>query len=313
MDELLKKILASELLTEDTKAEFKTAFETFLNEAVETAKKDVEEKVRLELTEQYVADREKLIEALDTKAEEFFAKEIEELKEDINNYKDLEVEFAKKEVELKANLQEQLKSDLKDLVVQIDEFLDVVLNEEFEELKESIEEARKNDLGIKLFEAFAPLYRAHFVDEDKIKTQLDEVSAELTKKEQKLKEVQEELKQVSFNKKLDEVLSPLSGNAKQVMEALLKTQPIEKLEETYKKYVGRILNDSVPTNETHTKEKEDKVLAESDKSGTPVTEEKTVVKTGDLPAPVTESVKEEKVQILDNSTKHALKRLAGIE
>jgi len=96
------------------------------------------------------------------------------------------------------------------------------------------------------------------------------------------------------------------------MEAILKTQPTEKLDETYKKYIGRVLTESATT-VTHTAEKDEKVLAESDKSEKPVTEVKTVVKTGDTPArPVSESV-EAPVRILDDQARNSLRRLAGIE
>lgn len=312
MDELLKKLLAAEVLTEDTKNEIKTAFETMISEVATKAKEEAEEKIRVELTEQFIADREKLIEALDTKAEEFFTKEIEELKEDINNFRDLEVEFAEKEVKLKKQLQETVKGDMQTLVKELDEYLEMTLTAEFEELKESLEEARKNDLGMKIFEAFEQTFRARYVDENKVQSALSEATEELNTKNKELKKLKEEFATLTHAKKLAEVLEPLAGRSREVMEAILKTQPTEKLDETYKKYIGRVLTDSAAT-VTHTAEKDEKVLAESDKSEKPVTEVKTVVKTGDTPArPVSESV-EAPVRILDDQARNSLRRLAGIE
>lgn len=312
MDELLKKLLAAEVLTEDTKNEIKTAFETMISEVTTKAKEEAEEKIRVELTEQFIADREKLIEALDTKAEEFFTKEIEELKEDINNFRDLEVEFAEKEVKLKKQLQETVKGDMQTLVKELDEYLEMTLTSEFEELKESLEEARKNNLGMKIFEAFEQTFRARYVDENKVQSALSEATKELNTKNKELKKLKEEFATLTHAKKLAEVLEPLAGRSREVMEAILKTQPTEKLDETYKKYIGRVLTESATT-VTHTAEKDEKVLAESDKSEKPVTEVKTVVKTGDTPArPVSESV-EAPVRILDDQARNSLRRLAGIE
>lgn len=313
MDELLKKLLTAEVLTEDTKNEIKTAFETMISEVTTKAKEEAEEKIRVELTEQFIADREKLIEALDTKAEEFFTKEIEELKEDINNFRDLEVEFAQKEVELKKQLQETVKGDMQTLVKELDEYLEMTLTAEFEELKESIEEAKKNDLGMKIFEAFEQTFRARYVDENKVQSALSEATEELNTKNKELKKLKEEFATLTHAKKLAEVLEPLSGRSREVMEAILKTQPTEKLDETYKKYIGRVLTESATAVTTHTAEKDEKVLAESDKSEKPVTEVKTVVKTGDTPArPVSESV-EAPVRVLDDQARSSLRRLAGIE
>lgn len=312
MDELLKKLLAAEVLTEDTKNEIKTAFETMISEVTTKAKEEAEEKIRVELTEQFIADREKLIEALDTKAEEFFTKEIEELKEDINNFRDLEVEFAEKEVKLKKQLQETVKGDMQTLVKELDEYLEMTLTSEFEELKESLEEARKNNLGMKIFEAFEQTFRARYVDENKVQLALSEATEELNTKNKELKKLKEEFATLTHAKKLAEVLEPLAGRSREVMEAILKTQPTEKLDETYKKYIGRVLTESATT-VTHTAEKDEKVLAESDKSEKPVTEVKTVVKTGDTPArPVSESV-EAPVRVLDDNARNSLRRLAGIE
>jgi DNA repair exonuclease SbcCD ATPase subunit len=311
LENLFKKLLESEVLTEDSKKELSESLTTMVKELTETVKKETEDKVRLELTEQFVSDREKLIEALDTKAEEFFKKEIEELKEDIANFRDLEVEFAQKEVALKKQLQEQVKEDLKELVNQIDEYLEVTLNEEIEELRESIEEAKKNDLGMKIFESFEHVFRKKYVDENKVHQELSEANQELVKTEKELKKLKEEFKSLEHAKRMSEVLEPLAGNARQVMEALLKTQPVEKLQETYNRFIGKVLSESAVKETTHTQEKDEKVLAEGDKSE-PVTEVKTVIKTGNRPEPVKEG-EEQKAKVLDEAARNHLKRLTGLD
>lgn len=310
MEELLKKLLASELLTEDTRVELKESFTKLIQETVEAAKKETEDKVRVELTEQFIADKENLIEALDTKAEEYFRKEMTELREDIENFKDLEVQYADKLNIEKKKLQEQLKVEMKELLENLDGFLDAVLAEEFEELRESIEEAKKNQLGMKIFEAFEDTFRKVHIDESKLQTSLSAKETELKNATSELKKLKEEHAVLSHAKKLAEVLEPLTGRSRELMEALLKNKPIEKLEEGYKTYITRILTETVATKPVDTTEKEvTKVLAEGDKGST--TDEKTVVKTGDLPSQVNESTNQQ-TPTVDRVKYAELQKLAGI-
>jgi len=310
MDELLKKLLASELLTEDTRVELKESFTKLIQETVEAAKKETEDKVRVELTEQFIADKENLIEALDTKAEEFFRKEMNELREDIENFKDLEVQYADKLNVEKKKLQEQMKAEMKELLENLDQFLDAVITEEFEELRESIEEVKKNQLGMKIFEAFQDTFRRVHIDESKIQETLNAKELELKNTSLELKKLKEEHATLSHAKKLAEVLEPLTGRSRELMEALLKHKPIEKLEEGYKTYITRILTETVATKPVDTTEKEDnKVLAEGDKGS--ATEEKTVVKTGDLPSQVNENATQPVITV-DRAKYAELQKLAGI-
>ena len=109
MNEILKKLFESEVLTEETKKELTESIQSTINEAVENAKKEAEDKVRGELTTQYLADFEKLVEAVDVKTEEHLKAELAELKEDIQNFRDLETEHAERLVEAR---QDSMSSDL---------------------------------------------------------------------------------------------------------------------------------------------------------------------------------------------------------
>jgi hypothetical protein len=55
---------------------------------------------------------------------------------------------------------------------------------------------------------------------------------------------------------MENVLSPLVGRQREVMEAILRTVPTEQLEEGYKTFIGRVIRESEDS------EKEGKVLAE---------------------------------------------------
>ena len=102
MKEMLQKLLEAEILTPDTQAELLEAFESQLADAKAAAEAEVAADVRAELTEAFVAEKERLVEAVDAKLSEMFGSEVDELKEDFENFRDLEAEYAEKIVEAKA-------------------------------------------------------------------------------------------------------------------------------------------------------------------------------------------------------------------
>lgn len=179
MEELLQKLLEAEVLSEDTKSELEKAFEAQLNEAISAAKEDAAADVRAELTEQWVKERDTLVEAIDSKVGEFLEEELAELKEDVERFRDLEAEYAEKIVEAKAAMGDELKADLKELVEKIDAFLEIRLAAEIEELQEDISEIRKNEFGRKIFEAFAREFTDNYADEDSAEASLRETQARL--------------------------------------------------------------------------------------------------------------------------------------
>ena len=66
MEEFLKSILASDMLTEDAKAEIQTSLEAL----IESARNEAQSEVRTELAEQYQADINRLVSAMDKKINE---------------------------------------------------------------------------------------------------------------------------------------------------------------------------------------------------------------------------------------------------
>lgn len=293
MDELLEKLLASELLTEATKAEVGAEFKTLIENTIITARAEAEVAVRAELTEQFVAEREALVEAVDTKVEEFLKAELAELHEDINNFRDLEVEHAEKLVDARKELAEGVKADMVQLIDNLDVFLEERLTAELDELKESIEVVKQNTLGQRVFEALASEVKA-LVADDGTQAALAEAKSELENIRKNLTESQEALTKAKRDMKMAEVLEPLQGRSREVMEAILKNTPTEKLEEAYQTFIPRVLHESsTKVEEVSEKEDVESVLAE----GTTSTGEKTTVVTGDTPAEkeevVTEAVKPE--------------------
>lgn len=303
MEELLQKLLEAEILTPETSEELKSAFKTQLSEAIAAAREEAAADVRTQLTEQWIRERDTLIEAIDSKVGEYLETEIEELKEDINRFRDLEAEYAEKLVEAKASMSNELKNDLKELVEKLDAFLEIRLSAEIEELREDIEEVRKNEFGRRVFEAFAQEYVQGYADKDSAHASLREVQSRLEDVEQALQESERKRATIERKVKMDKVLSPLSGRQREVMEAILRNVDTENLDEGYKTFIGRVLR------ETTSSEKEETVLAES--VNKEKVEKKGVTKTGDTATTITESEDKQAKGATNNLDYY--RKLAGIK
>jgi len=300
MNELLKKLLESQVLSEDSKAELEEAIASQMQDVIKEAKEAAAAETKLELAEQYLEARDALIEALDMKLTEMFEAEMDELKTDIAAFRDLEVEFAEKLVEAKLELAETAKADIGTLVEQLDTFLDLRFDAEFTELKTDIVEAKKLDFGRRVFESFITEYETKFVREDDIHARLAEAKSELATVSSKLNEATAARTKMERTIKLESVLAPLEGHARSLMETILAAVETSELERGYNKFIGRVLKESTATSG------KDLVTESADKSakaGTPV------VLTGDV---ISESQNKDAPSLLTEDEKRKLQRLAGI-
>jgi hypothetical protein len=261
MDELLQKLLEADVLSEDTKKELEEAFQTKLDEAIEAAKESAAADVKAELTEQWVGERDTLVEAVDEKVNDFLAREVEELKEDIERFRDLEAEYAEKLVEAKAAMSDELKDDLMELVEKVDSFLEMRLAAELEELKEDLDAQRQNDFGRRVFEAVAEEFAMNYADDESAEQSLRETKERLADVEAALEESESARNEIERAVEMERILSPLTGRQHEVMEAILRTVPTEQLEEGYKTFIGRVIRESEDISE-----KEKPVLAESEEA-----------------------------------------------
>lgn len=314
MDELLEKLLTSELLTEDSKKEITEAFTSALETAKAEAKAEATElaiaEAKVEFAAQFAEDKAALVEAIDTKVTSLLSEEIQELKEDIERFRDLEAEYATKLVEEKEAMGLQLTADMAQLVETLDVFLTERLAEEITELKESIDEVKKIEFAKNLFESIEDTFRKKFFNENEIATKLEESKKELAGKNTKLLETESALNKLVREKEMLRVLEPLHGRPREIMEAILKSVPTDKLEERYTNFIGRVLHESVTTVENKT-EKENvntSVLAGSD--STTKTPEATVVVKGDTT--VVEHVQGEQQTYLNENERLRLRKIAGI-
>lgn len=311
MDELLEKMLSSELLSEDSKKELVEAFKEEIEKAKAEARELAIAEAKVDFAKQFAEDKEQLVEAIDSKITQMLSDEVQELKEDIERFRDLEAEYATKLVEEKEKMGLQLKADMTQLVETLDAFLEQRLTEEVAELKESIEEVKKIEFARNLFESIETIYHKKWFDESGAAKKLDEAAAQLAEKSKKLDEAQATLAKLSREKELARVLEPLHGRPREIMEAILLSVQTEKLDESYTKYIGRVLHESATTvvADSGKESAPAPVLAEGESTADP--SEATKVVSGD--STVVEQFEEVRTNQLNEAEKARLQRIAGIK
>lgn len=239
MEEILKKLFESELLSEETKTQLKEQFDA----AVKALKEELALEVQAELVEQYTKDRDLMVEQLDTLVESLLAEELDELKAGVADFRDLEVEAASKIVEEKKRLAVQLGEEIDQLIDKLDAFLEQRIEEEMSSLNEDLQEVKQNKFGGKIFEAFMAEFNKSFVDEDSVHRKVSVLEDKLADAEARLAEAEKAEKALAREKKLDEVLAPLSGTKREQMQILLQNVSTSKLQESYNRFVGRLLKE----------------------------------------------------------------------
>lgn len=292
MDEILQKLLQSELLSEETKAEISEQWTTSIGLFKTQVREETANEVRAQLAEQWIAERDELVAKVDGFVAEALVKEITELKADIERFRDLEAEYAEKIVEEKHKLAEEVAGELDQLVDKIDAFFEVRLAAELEELKEDIDLVKQNEFGRKIYEAFASTFATAHVDEDSVQSRLQVAEAKLSDLKRALATSEEQRIAIVREAKLDKMLANLTGKKREQMEMVLKNVETARLEESYKFFIGRILKEDAAPAAT---------LTEGTNSG-----KKTTVVTGDAP------LESAAVEPQLNESLAKLQRLAGI-
>lgn len=273
--QLLESLLQAEVLTEETKRELTTAIMQHVNEAAEAARLETSAAVVAELNERWATETEVLIEALDAKVTEVMSAELDGLRGDIERFRDLEAEYAQRLVAEKERMAVELEREMSALAEQINTIVEVRLSTELTEMKDDLQVVRQNQFGRKVFEAFMTEFEhANLAGDQKtIHAKLSESNKRLQDTMRALEESEKRIARMERTNKMSQVLKPLSGRTREVMEAILKNVDTNMLDEAYKTYIGRVLKEAAPV--APTSEKEGKVLAEGAKP-TP----RGVVKTG---------------------------------
>jgi len=365
MLDFVKQLFENNVISEETKSEIESAWETAVQEnrdtistqlreefatkyehdktaMVEAVEKMLSDRITAELSE-FAEDRQGLIEARakyakkmknDSKAMESFVlnnlkKELGELREDrknvANNVAKLEsfivdalakeiAEFhsdkkdlAETKVKLVRDSKAKFEAVKKDFIAKasqiVSETVSKGIKSEMSQLKEDIEDARRNDFGRRIFESFASEYATSHLNEKsetakllKVVKQKEAAVAEAEAQAEEVKKLVESkdaeikrMKDLSERKEvMAELMSPLSKEKREVMSELLESVQTNKLHAAFDKYIPAVMEGNVP--------KKDKVA---------LTEGKEI--TGDKQAAQIGGSEQKTAEIFD------IRRLAGLK
>jgi hypothetical protein len=139
MDEMLKKLLENELLSDETKKEIAETFRTVL----EGAKADQEKALRAEFAERYDADKEKIAEAVEQFVAQRMEGEIQEFHADMKGLAEQRLKY----VNAQAVLKEQAQTAIRKRLEIFEKALRRALVKETKELHEDLKVNRKAALS----------------------------------------------------------------------------------------------------------------------------------------------------------------------
>ena len=254
MNELLEKLLASDVLNAETKQQLSEEFTKQITTAIEEAKTAARADVTAELHEQWITEREQLIEAIDRNVSPLLEAELAQLRNDVERYRDADARNAAELVEAKAAMAEQVKSDIGDLSANLDTFIEARLSAELSEFRESIEEVKRIRFGQRIMEAFADEYGQFLAPANTSEAKLAESETRLAESQSALAQANDRVAALERSIKMEQVLAPLSGRAREIMEAVLKSVDTSRIDEAYSVYVGRVLKESSVVEEKTSKQ-----------------------------------------------------------
>jgi len=201
-------------------------------------------------------DRQQMAHAVQ-KLEAFVA---ENLRAEIAEFAQDKADLARTKVAVVAEGRQRLEA-LKDSFIQkssaiVEQTVTNHLRSELNQLKSDIAEAKENNFGRKIFEAFATEFGASYLNEraetkkmenviSKLQRQISEsreteerALAEVRKRENQIRQINETLER---NQKINNLLSTISKEKAAVMSTLLESVPTDKLDAAFKKYLKPVM------------------------------------------------------------------------
>lgn len=308
MKEIFAQLLQSQLLTEETANQIEAALQEHIQSAVEAARQEAITEAQVNLAKQWDSERTALVESIDQRLTEQLQPEVTALKETIEEFNNMKVTLSKKMLAKERQLREQVETELKTLAEDIDGFLSEVVAKEMDALKDQIKTISEDNFGRRIFKAFVNEYVSKHHDGDQINESFNNLKSKLSEALQENATLRSKFAAAERKSKITKLLAPLSGEHRKIMEAVLAPVPTEKLDESYKSFLSRVLKPSE-------KESKAEVLAETktDKSTSSVQEQTVVTEgvevTGDsasVPATVSAN------KGVDEEYLNHIRRVAGI-
>ena len=283
LDKMIKEGLAKEI------AEFKedkqllqrerVNYKKSIGEHANVLKSFVLEQLKKEIAELH-ADKHAVAENF-AKLEEFvvgkLAEEIKEFDQDKKDVVETKVklvaEAKKKYAEMKANF-------VKKSAKVVETTVESVLKKELSQLTQDITTSRENNFGRRMFEAFASEYTSSYLNE---KGEVNKLIKQMTAKEEELEsankllsekdkvieakstEVEVAHDQLERSKIMDQIMSPLAGDKREVMSDLLQTVKTTKLKESFSKYLPAVMDNDVKARAKVLNENRSEVTGDKDR------------------------------------------------
>jgi len=260
IDRMLSERLAAEMaeLHEDKKAlaEAKVVYRTRIAEDAKKLEGFVMKQLGKELVE-FQSDRKKVSENF-SKLEQFIVHALSrEIKEFAVDKRDLAETKVKLVREAKSKFEEIKHSFIKRSAKVVENVVTKKLTSEISQLREDIDSARTNDFGRKIYEAFAQEYSSSYLNEksetskllkiiNKKDVELAETKRALTEKgtivESKDRELRVTKDLMERKQVMAELLSPISGEKRELMHELLESVQTKKLAEAFDKYLPTVMD-----------------------------------------------------------------------
>jgi hypothetical protein len=184
----------------------------------------------------------------------------ESLRKEIVEFAEDKADLARAKVQLvvegKAKLEELSESFIKRSSKLVEQVTDKTLRKELNQLKEDIQEAKENNFGRRIFEAFATEFTAtHLNERAEVKKMMNTIlsmqsqiaeareaaekaEAVASAKDAEIRRINESIER---NSKIDALMKPLSKEKANVMKQLLESTPTDRLEAAFKKYLNPVM------------------------------------------------------------------------
>lgn len=277
MDAMMTDTIKEELeeFSQDKKAlqEDRVAYRKAIREHAKKLDEKISETLKKEITE-LKEDRNKQKKNV-AKLEEFV---INKLTEELNEFHTDKKALVEQRVRLanegKRVIQEARAQFIKNAASKVNKIVENTLRSEITTLKEDIQTAKENNFGRKIFETFAAEFMTSALSEgtqisklsrkiNELDNKLQESNKLLSKKDKAIMEAERKAKIAKdlSNRKaiMNELLSPLNKEQREVMTSLLESVKTEKLRTAYDKYLPTILTEdgksSANMSNTSTKKK----------------------------------------------------------
>ena len=264
IDSLLSERLAEEIaeFAEDRKqlAEAKAKYAVAMRENADLLKGFVVEQLQSEITE-LRADKIAMAENYAT-LEEFvvdaLSNEIAEFNEDKKDLAETKVRLVR---EAKTHFAKVKANFIERSATAVSEMVGKSLKGEIASLKEDIDAARRNDFGRKIFEAYANEYATSHLNEKsevakllKVVDTKDKQLAEAKKFATKAKTIAETagkeksrlVEAAKREKIMNELISPLGKDQREIMTDLLESVQTNRLQKSFDKYLPSVIDGNTP-------------------------------------------------------------------